>query len=95
MLTTSNYVGTILKYKKSKECKIMKNVQNDRFIVSVKVGPKGQVTIPIEARRMFDIKEGETLMFMGDVNRGLALIKADELYNIMGDVFASESDKNH
>lgn len=73
----------------------MKNVQNDRFIVSVKVGPKGQVTIPIEARRMFDIKEGETLMFMGDVNRGLALIKADELYNIMGDVFASESDKNH
>ena len=33
---------------------MMKDIKQDRFIVSVKVGPKGQITIPIEARKMFD-----------------------------------------
>ena len=58
---------------------------DDRFIVSVKVGPKGQITIPAEARKMFDIKEGDTLMVMGDKNRGIALLKADLFYSLMED----------
>ena len=56
---------------------------DNRFIVSVKVGPKGQITIPVEARKMFDIKEGDTLMVMGDADRGLALLKADAFYAFM------------
>ena len=59
--------------------------QEDRFIVSVKVGPKGQITIPKEARKMFDIKEGETLMVLGDKSRGLAIVKSDAFYSIMED----------
>ena len=62
----------------------MKKEQEDRFIVSVKVGPKGQITVPAEARRMFDIKEGDTLMVMGDKTRGIALIKDTEFYKLMG-----------
>ncbi|MBQ7700352.1 MAG: AbrB/MazE/SpoVT family DNA-binding domain-containing protein [Clostridia bacterium] len=62
----------------------MKEVNEDRFIVSVKVGPKGQITVPAEARRMFDIKEGDTLMVMGDKTRGIALIKDTEFYKLMG-----------
>ena len=54
----------------------MDNNNQDRFIVSVKVGPKGQITIPKEAREMFDIKEGETLMVLGDKQRGIAILKA-------------------
>ncbi len=61
----------------------MDNSTNDRFIVSVKVGPKGQITIPKEAREMFDIKEGETLMVMGDKQRGIAILKADLFYTIV------------
>ena len=63
----------------------MKKVDQDRFIISVKVGAKGQITIPAEARRMFDIAEGDTLMVMGDKDRGLALVKADAFYALMGD----------
>ncbi len=63
----------------------MKKTNQDRFIVSVKVGPKGQITIPSEARKMFDIKEGETLMVMGDKKRGIALLKADMFYSLMED----------
>ena len=62
----------------------MKDIQQDRFIVSVKVGPKGQITIPKEVREMFDIKEGETLMVMGDKTKGIALVKADSFYSLFG-----------
>lgn len=60
----------------------MKDVQQNRFIISVKVGPKGQITIPKEAREMFDIKEGETLMILGDKDKGLAILKADSFYSL-------------
>ena len=70
----------------------MKDIHDDKFIVSVKVGPKGQITIPIEARRMFGISEGDTLMVMGDKARGLALVKSDEFYKLMGGVYGG--DKN-
>jgi len=72
----------------------MKVIKSDRFILSVKVGPKGQITVPAEARKMFDIKEGDTLMVMGDRARGIALIKSDEFYKMMGGVFPDESDKS-
>ena len=58
----------------------MKEVYDERFLVSVKVGPKGQITIPKEGRDMFDIKEGETLIVLGDKKRGIALLKADAFY---------------
>ena len=61
----------------------MDKIDNNRFIVSVKVGPKGQITIPKEARKMFDIQEGDTIMVMGDQEKGLALLKADLFYKIM------------
>ena len=61
----------------------MEEVKDERFIVSVKVGPKGQITIPIEARKMFDIKEGDTLMVMGDPKKGIALLKADLFYALV------------
>ena len=57
--------------------------QKDRFIVSVKVGPKGQITLPKEAREMFDIKVGDTIMVLGDKSKGLALMKADIFYEFM------------
>lgn len=57
----------------------------DRFILSVKVGPKGQITIPKEARDMLNIKEGETLMVMGDKEKGIAILKADMFYALMED----------
>ena len=61
----------------------MKNISKDRFIVSVKVGEKGQIIVPKEAREMFDIKPGDTLMVLGDKERGLALMKSDAVYELM------------
>ena len=60
----------------------MNKVSTDKFIVSVRVGPKGQITSPKEAREMFDIKEGDTLMVLGDKQRGIAILKADDFYQL-------------
>ena len=68
-------------------------IEKDRFILSVKVGPKGQITIPGEARRMFDIKQGDTLMVMGDKARGIALVKDTEFYKIMEATYGSDKDE--
>ena len=70
----------------------MKEEKDGRFIVSVKVGPKGQITIPVEARRMFDIEEGDTMIVLGDRKRGIALLKSDLLYEL-GGLGNSDGDK--
>lgn len=40
---------------------------------TVTVGAKGQIVIPKEARDMFGIKPGDTLVILGDIDRGLAI----------------------
>lgn len=61
----------------------MKSEIKDRFIVSVKVGEKGQIIVPKEAREMFNISPGDTLMVLGDKERGLAIMKSDAVYELM------------
>ena len=72
----------------------MEKVNNDRFIVSVKVGPKGQITSPAVARKMFNIKEGETLIVLGDLQRGIALMKSDLFYQLMPGGIKDDSNQN-
>ena len=49
-----------------------------RFVFgTVTVGEKGQIVIPVKARRIFHIKPGDNLMVLGDINQGLALVSAD------------------
>ena len=55
----------------------MATVKDDRFIVSVKVGPKGQITIPKEARDMFNINPGDSVVVLCDKSKGIAIIKSD------------------
>jgi len=68
--------------------------EQNRFIVSVRVGPKGQITIPAPARKMFNIKEGDTLMVMGDQKRGIAILKGDAFYALMGGVIPDDGNKD-
>lgn len=42
-----------------------------------KVNDKGQILIPKEAREAFGIKAGDSLILLGDLKKGLALMKAE------------------
>ena len=42
----------------------------------VKVGDKGQIVIPRDARKIYDIKPGDALLLLGD-QKGMALMKTE------------------
>ena len=42
-------------------------MQENKFLWTAKVGDKGQIVIPKEARDVFDIKSGDTLLLLGKV----------------------------
>lgn len=46
---------------------------DNQYAWSVKVGEKGQIVIPKEARELFGIKPGDTLLLLGDRDKGLAI----------------------
>ncbi|MBE6939886.1 MAG: AbrB/MazE/SpoVT family DNA-binding domain-containing protein [Ruminococcaceae bacterium] len=62
--------------------------KTDRYyMASVRVGPKGQIVIPKEAREMFGVEPGDLLVLMADKKRGMALQTADKLNPFMKGVF--------
>ena len=42
----------------------------------VKVGDKGQIVIPKDARKIYDIQPGDALIVLGD-QKGMALLKTE------------------
>lgn len=65
----------------------MKQHPPGKYAWTVKVGEKGQFVIPKEARDVFDIHPGDTLIVLGDVNRGLAILPKDTLEQIHRHIF--------
>ena len=70
----------------------------DKFIWTVKVSDKGQIAIPKQAREVFNINTGDTLILLGEINRGLAIGKLDDyidiLNNALNDYNGDKNDKN-
>ena len=48
----------------------------------VKVGDKGQIVIPKDARQVYGIKPGDALIMLGD-ERGVALLKTEIFQNVI------------
>ena len=57
------------------------------FMASVKIGPKGQIVIPKEAREMFGIEPGDTLVLLADKKRGIAMQVPDKLQPFLKTAF--------
>jgi AbrB family looped-hinge helix DNA binding protein len=54
--------------------------KDTRLYRTVKIGDKGQVVIPAEARKELDIKPGDLLFVMAGRNRrGIAMVKTDSM----------------
>ena len=58
-----------------------------KFAWSVTVGSKGQIVIPKEAREIFHIRPGDTLLLLGDVERGIAIPPRETFAAITEQVF--------
>ena len=68
-------------------------MERDKFVGISKVGEKGQIVIQKEARDMFDIKPGDSIIVLCDKEKGIALLKADAIEDLTDKVFPKEGNK--
>lgn len=59
---------------------------------TVKVGEKGQIVIPKEARALFGIQAGDTLLILGDESTGIIVTRPDVMTEVAGRVFRKFDD---
>ncbi len=56
---------------------IIMEAENGKYIFGVvKVGERGQIVIPKEAREVYGIKPGDSLLVLGD-SKGMAILKTE------------------
>ncbi|MEK0245327.1 AbrB/MazE/SpoVT family DNA-binding domain-containing protein [Bifidobacterium mongoliense] len=63
-----------------------------KYAWTARIGDKGQLVIPKEARELFDINPGDTVLILGDIERGLAIVSNEELLHFTSAVFAAQLD---
>ena len=60
-----------------------------RVFGTAKVGDRGQIVIPKEAREFFGIQPGDTLLILGKNETGLIVTKPETLNNLADQIFQS------
>ena len=61
----------------------MNKPDGKNFYGSVTVGERGQIVIPVNARKDFGIKPGDKLLAFGDIERGIAFATLDIMQRTM------------
>lgn len=57
-------------------------MDRNKYIGICKVGEKGQIVIPKEIRKMFDINPGDCVVVLADKDKGIAVLKSDEIEDL-------------
>ena len=55
----------------------------DKIISICTVGDKGQIVIPANIRKLFEINTGDSLVILADKKKGIALVKAEEVQSMI------------
>ncbi len=86
----TNYIDGAIYMKinqKNRSKLIIVNVEEKKeqglFAWTAKVGSKGQIVIPKEARDLFQINSGDTLLLLGDQSQGIAIISGDHMKDML------------
>ena len=64
-----------------------------RYAWTATVGEKGQIVIPKQARELFDIRPGDTLLLLADMKRGIAIPPKARFAALAEDVFSDGEDE--
>lgn len=68
------------------------NRPKGKYAWTATVGEKGQIVIPKQAREIFHIRPGDTLLLLGDEERGIAIPPRGAIEAIRETVFRGEQD---
>ena len=69
--------------------KLTPGPKGKHFFGTTKMNDRGQIVIPKKARELFDIKNGDSFVVLGDEAEGIALIKADIFEKRLNDTWNS------
>lgn len=58
------------------------NGAKDKYAWTVTVGSKGQIVIPKEARELFGIQPGDTIILLGDPKQGIAIPPKNSFFDV-------------
>lgn len=61
---------------------------------TAKVGERGQIVIPQEARRFFGISPGDTLLILGNERSGIVVTKPEVLHNLADELLGNEDEQH-
>lgn len=75
------------------EAAMKKKTPEGKYAWTVKVGERGQFVIPKEARDVFDIHPGDTLLVLGDKKQGIAIPPKDMLTKVTQMIFDAEEEE--
>ena len=64
-----------------------------RTFGTAKVGDRGQIVIPKEARELFNIQSGDTLLILGEENKGLIVSRPELLRDLADEIFDSSKQR--
>ena len=70
---------------------ILGKQSSQRVFGTAKVGDRGQIVIPKEARELFNIRPGDTLLIMGEEDKGLIISRPELLRDLANQIFDSET----
>lgn len=62
----------------------------NRIFGTAKVGDRGQIVIPQEARRFFGISPGDTLLILGNEKSGIVVTKPEILHELADEILGIE-----
>ena len=68
---------------------ILGKVNTRRVFGTAKVGDRGQIVIPKEARELFNIQPGDTLLILGEEETGMVISRPEVLNTIADQLFDS------
>ena len=68
---------------------ILGKTNTRRVFGTAKVGDRGQIVIPKEARELFNIQPGDTLLIVGEEGKGLIVSRPELLSSIADQIFDS------
>ena len=70
-----------------------------KYAWMVKIGEKGQFVIPKEARDLFDLQPGSTILVLGDEKKGLAILpkemQSQYISRIFSDLDSDTKEEKH
>ena len=64
--------------------------EEGKYAWTVTVGTKGQIVLLKEARDLFNINPGDTLIILGDVERGIAIPPQNQFSDFFGEIFGKK-----